>query len=345
MTDAPRPPFPFVVGCNRSGTTLLRAMLDSHPDLGVPPEAYFTIGALRGATGGASFDAAALLDVIAADRSFANWDLPTTALDPLRADPPDGAADLVRGVYDAYASKNGKPRAGDKTPRNVLHVDLLASALPEARFVHLVRDGRDVVASVREHLLGPESLPAAIDYWRDRVNAGRRAGATIGAERYLEIRYEDLVADPEPVLRDVCSFLDLAYTDAMLGYTARADQVIAGVWDARNHEGVARPPTAGVRDWRTTMSRPDVQLVDELAGDLLDELGYGRSELPRSTTARARALAWRRSAGLRRAVRPVTQPLARRRRKRRRAQDAGAPPRRNVTNPSGSEKSQPRSSA
>jgi Sulfotransferase family len=345
VTDATPAPFPFVVGCNRSGTTLLRAMLDSHPDLAVPPEAYFTIAALRGPAAGTTFDAAARVAEITADRSFANWDLPVNALDPLRDSPPTDAADVVRGVYAAYARHHSKPRTGDKTPRNVLHIDAIAGALPEARFVHLVRDGRDVVPSVREHLLGPESLPAAIDYWRDRVGAGRRVGATIGTERYLEVRYEDLVADPEPVLRTICSFVDITYTEVMFSYATRAEHVIAGVWDPRNHEGVTRPPTTGVRDWRTTMPRSDLQLFDALAGDLLDELDYGRSGLPRSPNARARAVAWRGSAPLRRAVRPLTRRLARRRRKRRRTQDAGAPPRKNAMNPSGSENSEPRNRA
>jgi hypothetical protein len=322
----PGRPFPFVVGCNRSGTTLLRAMLDAHPDLAVPPEAYFTVRALRPAAPGAELDATARLEEITANRSFAAWDLPADALAPVRADPPAAPPDLVRAVYAAYARHHDKPRAGDKTPRNVLHLPLLAASLPEARFVHLVRDGRDVVPSVREHLLGPESLPAAIDYWRDRVVAGRRAGAALGAGRYVEVRYEDLVADPAPVLAGVCAFLDLGFTDAMLDYPGHADRVIAGVWDARRHAGVARPPTAGIRDWRATMSRPDLQLFDVLAGGLLEDLGYGRSGLPSSRTAQARAVAWRRSAPLRRLARPVTTRVATSRRRRRRARDLGAPP-------------------
>jgi hypothetical protein len=204
-------------------------------------------------------------------------------------------------VYLAYAVEHGKPRAADKTPRNVLHVGRIAAALPESRFVHLVRDGRDVVPSVREHLLGPQTLPGAIDFWRDRVLAGQRAGRALGPQRYLEVRYEDLVAAPEDVLPAVCAFLDLEYTEAMLDYPGRSDRVISGMWDQRRHAGVARPPTVGVRDWRTTMPRADVQLFDALAGDLLDELGYGRS-------------------------RPVTTQVARRRRKARRRSDPGAPP-------------------
>jgi hypothetical protein len=320
------PPFPFVVGCNRSGTTLLRAMLDAHPDLAVPPEAYFTLRALRPGSPDAPFAPAARLAEIEANRSFATWALPPGALAGVTAAPPADPAELVRAVYRVYAEHHGKPRAGDKTPRNVLHVPTIAAALPEARFVHLVRDGRDVVPSVREHLLGPESLPATIDYWRDRVLAGRRAGATLGPDRYLEVRYEDLVADPEAVLPTVCRFLGLDYTPSMLDYPGRAERLIAGTWDARRHAGVGRPPTAGVRDWRTAMAPADLRLFDELAGDLLDELGYGRSGLSPSAGARARARAWRASAPLRRAVRPVTSDLARRRRRRRRRRDPGAPP-------------------
>jgi hypothetical protein len=319
-------PFPFVVGCNRSGTTLLRAMLDAHPALAVPPEAYFTLRALRPGSPDAPFDAGARVVEIEANRSFATWALPPGALHGLTTAPPADPAELIRAVYRIYAEHHAKARAGDKTPRHVLHVAAIAAALPEARFVHLVRDGRDVVPSVREHLLGPESLPATIDYWRDRVLAGRRAGAAIGPDRYLEVRYEDLVADPEAVLPDVCRFLALDYTPAMLEYPGRAERVIAGTWDSRRHAGVGRPPTTGVRDWRTTMAPADLRLFDELAGDLLAELGYGRSGLPATGTVRARARAWRASAPLRRALRPVTSDLARRRRRHRRRHDPGAPP-------------------
>jgi hypothetical protein len=324
-------PFPFVVGCNRSGTTLLRAMLDAHPDLAVPPEAYFTLAALRAATPDARFDLDARLAAIAANRSFATWNLAPDGLEAVRAAGPGTPAQLVREVYGAYARQHGKPRVGDKTPRNVLHLPFLADALPEARFVHLIRDGRDVVPSVLEHLLGPETMLAGIDYWQDRVTAGRRAGRALGPERYLEVRYEDLVADPAAVQRAVCSFLHLPYRDEMLRYTDRADEIIAAGWDPRRHAGVKRAPTKGVRDWRTTMTRSDAQLFDALAGGLLEELGYGRSGYPASRRAQVRAAAWRRSAALRRTVRPVTAKIAVRRRRRRRDLDPDAPPRPPVT--------------
>ena len=118
-------------------------------------------------------------------------------------------AAAITDLYARYAHERGKPRYGDKTPANVLYVELLAAAFPQARFLHIVRDGRDVVPSLMEMHFGPDRFGAAALFWRDRVTRGRAGGRRVGADRYREIRYEDLVAEPEPVLRDICGFFEL----------------------------------------------------------------------------------------------------------------------------------------
>ncbi|HZJ26328.1 MAG TPA: sulfotransferase [Acidimicrobiia bacterium] len=325
-------PFLFVVGCNRSGTTLLRTMLDAHPELAVPPEAYFTVRILRRhpSSPGAGVDS--MLDRLTAeleaDGSYRNWALPRDALRAtLAARPPESTADVLRSVYATYGATRGKARVADKTPRNVAHIDLIARSFPEARFLHLVRDGRDVVPSVIEHLVGPDRFLPTVEYWRERVLAGRRSGGQLPADRYLEIRYEDLVSDPAAAVTRIGEFAQLEHPERMLDYTERSESVLATVWDERRHQGITRPPTPGIRDWRTAMRPHDVDRFEALAGDALDAFGYDRSRARPPARARLEAFAWRRSARLRRAARPLTTGAERRRRDRRRA-EAGAPPRR-----------------
>jgi hypothetical protein len=276
---------------------MLRAMLDSHPDVAVPHESYFVVPALhrRAAYEGPDgLDRDRLLTDLARDESFTRWGLDAPALDRVRADATlRSVPDTVRALYGAYAGAAGKTRFADKTPRNVLHIELLAGAFPDARFVHLVRDGRDVVPSMLGLDFFPDRFPEAVIYWADRVERGRRAGTRLGPDRYVEVHYEELVADAPAVLARVCDFLALPFDPAMLRYHERADEVVAAVKDTGHHQGLWQPPTVGRRSWRESMSRHDVARFEALAGGALDDFGYERSDVPPSLRARAEASAWR----------------------------------------------------
>ena len=285
--------FPFVVGCNRSGTTMLRGMLDSHPELAVPPEAYFVVPLLnsRALVHDGRFDTNAFLADVQDRESFRDgWQLPAAAVETLVSEwHPHDAAEALSELYGCYAREHGKTRCADKTPQHVVHIDLLARSFPQARFVHLVRDGRNVVSSLLDYPHGPKRFVDGVEYWRYRVSAGRRSGARLGPDRYREIRYEALVDDPEAVLRDLCGFIDLPYDAQMLAYHARAGELLEGLADPTHHRNISRPPTRDIRDWRTAMSARQVQLFELLAGDLLDELGYERSGSTPSVSVRAEA--------------------------------------------------------
>jgi hypothetical protein len=285
-------PFRFALGHVRSGTTMLRALLDSHSALAVPPESYFVVPALSTAVAtGAPYDPDAFVARVRRDRYFADWDLDDAELDALRHDPRvHSTADAIAGLYATYARVRGKPHYADKTPSHLLDVDLLAQQFPAGRFLHQVRDGRDVVASVLTMDFGPAAFADAAWAWRRRVLKAHRVGRALGPERYLEIHYEDLVADPEPVLRRVCTFFGLDYEPEMLRYHERADDLLSGLRDTAHLQGIRRPPTQGVRDWRVDLTPTQIRVFDEVAGDALDVLGYERSGLARSWRARASAV-------------------------------------------------------
>jgi hypothetical protein len=295
---------------------MLRAMLDSHPLLAVPPESYFVAPAIVLAAryeGPAGLDREALLAAIEADPSFAEWQLPASAVRARWAETePTGVAPAILDLYQLYAVEHGKPRAGDKTPAHVIYVEALARALPTARILHLVRDGRDVVPSLLDMHFGPDRFGAATLFWRDRVSRGRAGGKRVGPQRYREIRYEDLVAEPDTVLKDVCEFFELPYEPSMLEYHERADEVLDGLRYTHHVQGIRRPPTRAGRDWRGTLSDHDVQLFEALAGDLLDELGYERSGLAPSLRARVEAAAWRTGTTVERRTRNLRTRVARR---------------------------------
>lgn len=292
-------PFPLFVGCGRSGTTLLRAMFDSHPSLAVSHELQF-VG--RMARRRESFETPAGLDqerfvarLLHAD-SFHLLDLTEDAVRrTLAAAAPDSYASAIRALMTAYATKRGKERYGDKTPGNVTRIPLLAELFPESRFVHIVRDGRDCMLAYRGRGFGPQTLEEAALNWRTRVLRGRAAGRALGPTRYTEVGYERLVEDPERELRRLCAFLDLDYDPAMLEFHRRSEDVLTAVRPshAQVFENLSRPVTKGIRDWRKSLEPDEVRRFAALAGDVLVQFGYDAGAERLSLEERATALWYR----------------------------------------------------
>jgi len=288
----------LLLGVRRSGTTLLRVMLDRHSELAVPDESYFVPQLadrhLR------RVDPDEFVDDLRRLNTLAEWDVPLNKV-RVRLSPamPIGAA--IATVYAVYAEEQGKRRWGDKTPMYMQNLRLLEKLFPDALFVHLIRDGRDAALSflelpaglVTETWMHPRTPAEFACQWRTEVAAARRLGQRIGS-RYLEVRYEELVGDVEGVLRRICDFAWLGYEPAMADYAGNVDV------SAKPHQQRLRePPTKGVRDWHQQMSRADVAAFEHVAGDLLRKLGYETSQdvdvagrLRRASYV-SRELAWR----------------------------------------------------
>lgn len=286
-------PFPFFVGCGRSGTTLVRSMFDSHPDMAVVYESFFVSRLLRRRRRyerSGAFELDRFTTDLVGHFGFRKLGLSGAEVaERLAEGMPSTTADALRMVYVHHAERQGKHRYGDKTPLYVNVLPVLADALPEARFVHIVRDGRNVALAYLQAPWGPASLVEACVYWKHNVERGRRAGRRLGPQRYREVSYEHLTDDPEAVLADLCPFLELDFDPAMLRYFERSEDVMASIRNRHHHQGLVQPVTRGVRDWRAQMDSADVRTFESLAGPLLDELGYERAHPRVSLGVRAGA--------------------------------------------------------
>jgi hypothetical protein len=292
---AERPPFPIVVGCGRSGTTLVRALLDAHPEIAVPYESYFPVWFAKQrhryelASG---FAVDRFLDDFLAHESFTRWGLDAaTTREQVRGADPATYPDAVRACFAAYATAHGKPRYADKTPIFVKHIPLLASLVPEAVFVHVIRDGRDVALSRTEVAWGTREFAQEGLNWRDQVEQGRRDGRALGATRYYELRYEALVDDPEAAARGLCACIAVDFDESMLRYHERTDTLIGSQAYPDEHQNLRRPPTKGLRSWRAELDPDRVALFDCLAGGTLGRFGYERGPARPSIGTRLHALA------------------------------------------------------
>jgi hypothetical protein len=264
-------------------------MLDAHPELAIPPETGFLtrLEELRRSGGGRTEAALAAMADTELWPSF-NLDRAELAAEVARIQPFD-CASAARAFYRLYARRQGKARWGDKTPDYVMRMPAVEALLPEARFIHIFRDGRDVAVSIRPLWFAPGKDMATIArYWCERIEQGRHDGARVAA--YLEVRYEALLADPERELRRVCGFAGLDFHPAMLDYHRRAAErlaelrtvyrpdgsvLISGEERRRNHRYALEPPDrerAG--RWRRELTREEVAEFNAVAGTWLRELGY-----------------------------------------------------------------------
>ena len=295
-----------VLGVSRSGTTLLRVILDRSPGLAIPDESFFV--PLLARRHGKAVEVASFLDDVARIHAIRDWGLSIADVAPrIRSGMPTGEA--IAAIYDAYAEAAGKPRWGDKTPMYMRHLSLLDELFPDARYVHLIRDGRDAALSFLQMPEGtytrtwahPTTPAEFACLWRKEVTDARALGRRVGTARYHEVRYEALVADPDATVRAICAFADAPFEPAMLDYAGAVD-----VSSKPHQQRLLTPPTTGVRSWRDDMSAQDVAGFEEVAGDLLSELGYevrsAGTAGARSALARAwydtRLAAWNASASL-----------------------------------------------
>jgi hypothetical protein len=283
------PPAPHIVGMARSGTTLLRLMLDASSRLAIPPETGFLDPLLALERSGALTPEAALL-VFTGHYDWSGFGLEGGALlQALGQGHPLSAGEAIRIFHRLYGARFGKTRWGDKTPFYVTRIDALAAALPEAVFLHVIRDCRAVVASLRDLWFAPSRDPAEIaGAWVQTIGEGRRLGSRV--QRYHEVSYETLVRHPEAELRRICRLLELPFEPAMLAYHRRAAARLAEAQTVTRASGeivatgdqrracqrlTAQPPLPDrIEGWRAALSAADVAAVEAAAGPTLQDLGY-----------------------------------------------------------------------
>lgn len=291
-TGAKNPPPFFVVGFQRSGTTMLRLMLNSHPNCAVPFESGFVTAFFDSSDDygdlGVLDNRRRLLDDILGCSWVARGKLiedPNSVLEY----PIASYADMVDAIFTEYAKRREKTRWGDKTPGYITEIDILMKLFPDCRILHLVRDGRDVALSFRRISWGSANIPRVAQDWSWSNVLASKMGALLG-DQYLEVRYEDLVLNTEPTLRLVCAFLGEPYDEAMLGYHVDGGAEIPADSAQWHESSVKLPDRDKVYEWKRVMSVADRIIFEEVAGDALELFGYKRENRSRTLGSRLRSL-------------------------------------------------------
>lgn len=279
---ATRAPF-FIVGSDRSGTTMLRLILDRASEgPAVPPETMFITDFLPTLRAGKLGDHDA---AVAFTKRV--WNHPRVQLWELEGEPQLPAeglahADAFRWAIEqpfiSYMLRHGKTWWADKTPPHIDHIDHLLEIFPDAKFVELVRDGRDVALSIMGLPFGGNNAFAAGKRWATCIRKGAEARAEL-PDRVVLVRYEDLVTQPEVEVRRVSDFLGIPFEDDMLAVEKTditklqkdQQQWFSNLWAGINQTAMGK--------WRTKMSQHDQRLFLAAAGDELALHGYDHGGL------------------------------------------------------------------
>lgn len=271
----------FVVGMGRSGTSLLQAMLSVHPNVAMAPETkFYTVIRRAGKRLGrldSDSDMACAVDLAMDYWQIADMGLDRQTVQQLAASGERSWDTIFLAILTLHASKHGATRVGEKSPGHLHHISHLSHTFPEARFVHIIRDPRAVALSWKNVSFGSGRIAPRIQDWKHAVELHRRWLKELGPERYLLVRYEDLVCNAALNLQKICDFLSLEFSQSMLSPETRADR---GFSDRQtDHMANTLKPifTSSLDQWTTELSHRQIALIEQSLADEMEEMGYSVS--------------------------------------------------------------------
>lgn len=271
----------FIVGTQRSGTTLLRLMLNSHSKIAIPEEGTFWMPLLRRSKGKIdrkikSSELKNYFKYIQNNTQFKLWGIdPQAAFDEIRREEGCTLAELMSKLYDCYASTHNKTIWGDKTPSFFRMISILSKLFPSARFIHLLRDGRDVYLSLRRMDSSKNNIGVAALEWSYKIQKAQKDLSSLDPRKVLEIRYEDLVGKPDEELKKICHFLELEYESNMSTYWQTSSHFIG----AHHSNLIFKPITqSSVGRWKKELKCQELKVFEWFTGSTLESWGYQLSQ-------------------------------------------------------------------
>jgi len=274
MTAAPF----FIVGSSRSGSTLLRMILTSHSRLAIPPETWYLLPLLEQFPLDRPLDAHALecaVTMVTSDYRWPDMSMDTSTFRRRAIELKEPyLKDLVEIVYKYHLEQEGKLRWGDKTPGYIKIVPQLANLFPDALFIHLLRDGRDVTRSMEAvGWYGPEVRNNTRE-WSEAVDCYECWQRSALADRMMTIRYEDLARETDATMRSTCGFLGERFEPQMLSWEGNVSRLIP-LREMQIHGKLGRKPnTADVARWKREMNAWEILAIESFIGSRLRRNGY-----------------------------------------------------------------------
>ncbi len=276
-SDSFEAPF-FIVGCGRSGTTLLRMILSGHSRIAIPPETWFFLDLVKALPLEARLTEAELeqaIDIVTSHYRWPDMNMSDAELRKRAAtfDKPR-LREFVEIIYQHHVTRENKRRWGDKTPPYIHIVPELSNLYPEAKFIHLIRDGRDVAKSFFDLKWQGPRLYKNTTEWKESIDCiDRYAGGSLRS-RLLEVRYEELVIQTERTTRVICNFLEESFEPQMLDWRQVVSEHVPGRESAIHKKLLRKPKASDVGRWRHELSNRQIFIVESFLGSRLSAHGY-----------------------------------------------------------------------
>lgn len=280
----------FIIGCGRSGNTLLRSMLVAGGEISIPPESYVWPRVVRRFARWRfmKWEVAArnVLDTFKAHGEFSTWNFDLKDVEEKVLNLPverQSLASVLDCLYTEYSSRQGggAARWGDKTPLNTRHLPIIQDVFPKAQYIHIVRDPRAVAASYVHAAktnpgIGETTHKAAALRWMEAVSQAQALSRRLADSRFCEVRYEDLVVHPELELRRLCAFLGISFHPDMLEFYGQAGS-LGDVAVHAHHQRVQQALDADrIQGWRRETDDEARNLVERITWSAAASYGYER---------------------------------------------------------------------
>ncbi|HET6630829.1 MAG TPA: sulfotransferase [Woeseiaceae bacterium] len=282
MPETPTPqdcsaPF-FLVGCSRSGTTLLQALIDAHPNIAIPPEShvYLRFGPIVHTYGDLAVQRKRLrfIRALLSDIFIEEWRLEITVADIEQRLQEPTFLGIVETLFRFYAERHGARRWGDKTPEHIRYLREIRRDFPGARLIHLVRDGRDVAEAMQRMIFYPVTAYGVARVWRDEIRHWQAFCATEGEANTLVVRYEDLVTEPRETVASIFRFLGEPVVDTVATYSESSlsrNLDAQGPWHSSLRKGIS---ASKVGIYRRRFTPREIEILEYIQGDDLRAYGY-----------------------------------------------------------------------
>ncbi len=279
----------FIVGCERSGTTMLRLILCSHKNIAIPPQTKYAKKLYK----------RRLLfgDLSKADnrKKLRNWFLNNhnkkTKIIDLDIDKNDVREELkITGntlgaflsvIPKLYSKKFGKSRWGDKRPYYIKYLPQLFKLFPDAQVIHIIRDGRDAVASLKRMPWWNKNSLFAMLNWQEAIQHGIIAKSKYSSEQYIEIKYEDIINEPENSIKSVCKFLGEEYSESLLEFHKIAKESVPSYKMDWHSATKSKINAASIGRWQKDLEQWEVILFNRKFKNELESHKYEIQDKPK----------------------------------------------------------------
>ena len=272
----------FIIGSGRSGNTLLRAVLCNHSKISIPPESYVLPNMVRKFKSYNYLPWKELIKIIIGEleshNQFYTWEIDISPVYQrlLKIDNKDRTLQtIVNEIYTYYSEEKfpGFEIWGDKTPLNTLNLGWINKLYPNAKYIHIIRDGRDVVSSYLK--MGRyDTVEEACQRWNNSINLAKKFGSNKGERQYYEIRYENFVTNPKDEINKVCNFLNIEYEKGMTDHRNSID-VLGDVKKLKHHNNLKRPINDdSIEKWKKNLNKKEKCLTNKYLEENLQKLGY-----------------------------------------------------------------------